>query len=290
MLTSMGRTHIKTLQTAAALLSLLGSCVKKSEYDALQVENQALQTRVDETSRQLLQAQIDASVLQGELLKLSALQAQLQETQQELLRSQEELKDLKAEFDEFRTRRRSAMVGKKFPMLSLDDGKVLREAEITAVSADEVAFRHADGISKVALANTTPDLRWEACYDALEAKEKTRDKMLAKARDLEARKAREKDRTLGIPAAMPARNVVDVLRSQLATQRGTLNAEYQSLAAKNPAALRGELWNSAQPEASPLLNTLSGSRAVLGISRLQSCRNAIMATLQQLRDLDPAYR
>ena len=89
---------------------------------------------------------------------------------------------------------------------------------------------------------------------------------------------------------MPARNVVDVLRSQLAAQRQALNADYYALAARNPGAMRGVVWNSAQPEASPLLNTLSGSRAVLGISRLQSQRGAILLTLQQLRELDPSAR
>ena len=83
---------------------------------------------------------------------------------------------------------------------------------------------------------------------------------------------------------------MDVLRAQLAAQRQTLNTEYQALAAKNAAALRGAQWDSSQPESSPLLSTLSGSRAVLGLSRLQSQRSAILATLQQLRDLDPSAR
>ncbi|OYW77395.1 MAG: hypothetical protein B7Z37_04505 [Verrucomicrobia bacterium 12-59-8] len=289
----MSRSHTRTLQTAAALLSLLGSCVKKSEYDALQVENQALQTRVDQASNMLVQSQTDVSLLQGQLQKFIAVQTQLQETRLELKQSQEEFKALKTQFDHFRTQRRSAMVGKKFPVLSLDDGKVLREAEITAVSAQDLSIRHADGLVKVALAKTTPDLRWQACYDPLEAPEKSRENVLVKAREMESRLAREQGIPPQTPApavAIPARNVVDLLRQQLFAQRQTLNTEYQALAAKNPAALRGVEWNSTQPEASPLLNTLSGSRAVLGISRLQSQRNAILATLQQLRELDPAAR
>jgi len=275
------------------MLLLLVGCVKKSEYDALQIENQTLQTRVDQTNHLLVQSQADLSALQVQMQQFLAVQAQLQKTQLELKQSQDEFKALKAEFDQFRTQRRTAMIGKKFPVLNLDDGKVLHQAEITAVSADEVAIRHADGILKVALAKTSPDLRWEACYDPLEATEKARENLLFKARESAARLAIEQAKPAPAPApapAVPSRNVVDVLRSQLASQRQTLNADYQALAAKNPSAMRGVEWNSSQPETSPLLTTLSGSRAVLGISRLQFQRNAILATLQQLRELDPAAR
>ena len=288
------------------MLSLLGSCVKKSEYDALQLENQALQTRVDEASHLLVQSQSDVSLLQGQLKKYIAAQSMLQETRLELQQSQDGLKALKTQFDQFRTQRRSAMVGKKFPLLNLDDGQVLRQAEITAVSAEDLSIRHANGLVNVALAKTTPDLRWEACFDPLEAREKPHEAMLVKAREMEPRQVREQaspPQTLvmtPVPApaadmsapvaAMPARNAVDVLRAQLASQRQVLNTEYQAIAAKNPAVLRDVTWNSFQPEANTLLNTLSGSRAVLGISRLQFQRNAILATLQQLREFDPSAR
>lgn len=275
------------------MLLLLGGCVKKTEYDALQIENQTLQTRVDETNHLLEQSQADLSSLQAQMQQFAAVQTTLKKTQLELSQTQEELKALKAQFDRFRTQRRSAMVGRKFPVLSLDDGKVLRDAEITAVSAEDVSLRHADGLVRVAFAKTTPDLRWEACYDPMEAAEKAREKMLLQAREMESRLAREQagpSQTPDSSAAMPARNVVDILRTQLAAQRQALNADYQALAAKNPGAMRGVLWNSSQPEASPLLNTLSGSRAVLGISRLQAQRDAILLTLQQLRQLDPSAR
>lgn len=275
------------------MLLLLGGCVKKTEYDALQIENQTLQTRVDETNHLLEQSQADLSSLQAQMQQFAAVQAALKKTQLELSQTQEELKALKAQFDRFRTQRRSAMVGRKFPVLNLDDGKVLRDAEITAVSAEDISLRHADGLVRVAFAKTTPDLRWEACYDPMEAAEKSREKMLLQARETELRLAREQAGSSQTPASeatMPARNVVDILRSQLAAQRQALNADYYALAAKNPGAMRGVVWNSSQPEASPLLNTLSGSRAVLGISRLQAQRDAILATLQQLRQLDPSAR
>lgn len=275
------------------MLLLLGGCVKKTEYDALQIENQTLQTRVDETNHLLEQSQADLSALQAQMLQFTAVQTTLKKTQMELSQSQEELKALKAQFDRFRTQRRSAMVGRKFPVLNLDDGKVLREAEIMAVSAEDISLRHADGLVRVAFAKTTPDLRWEACYDPMEAAEKAREKMQLQARETELRLAREQagpSQTPSSEATMPARNVVDILRSQLAAQRQALNADYYALAAKNPGAMRGVVWNSSQPEASPLLNTLSGSRAVLGISRLQAQRGAILATLQQLRQLDPSAR
>ena len=288
----MSRHPSRILQATAAVLLLQGGCVKKSEYDALQIENQTLQTRVDETNHLLVQSQADLSAVQIQMQQFLAVQTQLQKTQQELKQSQEELKALKVQFDQFRTQRRSAMIGKKYPVLNLDDGKVLHQAEIKAVSADELSIRHADGVIKVALAKTSPDLRWEACYDPLEAIEKAQEKQLVKAREEAARLAREQAKPSAPPApvAMPTRNVVDVLRDQLASQRQVLNADYQALVARNPAAMRGVPWDSSQPEASPFLSTLSGSRAVLGVSRLQAQRGAILATLQQLRELDPSAR
>lgn len=283
----MSRHPIRTLSVTAAALLLLGGCVKKSEYDVLQIENQALQTRVDETNHLLEQSQADLSALQVQMQQFAAVQTQLQKTQQELTQSQDQFKALKAQFDHFRTQRRSAMVGRKFPVLNLDDGKVLREAEITAVTAEDVSIRHADGLARVAFAKTTPDLRWEACYDPQEAREKSREAILAKVRE---QSGLPQTAVPAPPPGPPASNVVDVLRAQLAAQRQALNTDYQALAAKNSAALRGVAWNYSQPEASPLLNSLSGSRAILGVSRLQSQRSAILATLQQLRQLDPAAR
>lgn len=283
----------RTLQATAALLLLLGGCVKKSEYDTLQIENQTLQKRVDQTNHLLVQSQTDLSALHIQMQQFAVVQAQLQKTQLELKQSQDDFKALKTKFEQFRAQRRSAMVGKKLPMLSLDEGKVLHDVEITAVSGEDISLRHSGGALKVALAKTSDDLRWEACYDPLEASNRAREKMLLETQALDSRLARERGNSAPVPAPLAAKprfNAVDVLRSQLAAQRGTLNAEYQALAAKNGSALRGVVWDSAQPEASPLLNSISGSRAVLGISRLQSQRDAILATLKQLRELDPAAR
>lgn len=268
--------------------SFVSGCVKKADYDSLQIENQALQARLDEASRQLLQAQTDVVALQTQTrtLQLMEVQAQSQKTQLQLKQSQDELNALKAEFEKFRIQRRSAMVGKKFPVLSLDGGKVLREAEITAIDAAEVAIRHDGGFVKIALANTSDPLRWEACFDPQEAKERARQSMIAASQSLDVRLARERASPAAVTIAAPtAMNAYDALKAQLATQRQQLNAEFQALSAKNPTVLGGASWNSTTPEASPLLNSISGSRAVLGISRLQSMRDAINATLQQLRGL-----
>ncbi|MDB6003874.1 MAG: hypothetical protein JWR15_861, partial [Prosthecobacter sp.] len=132
----MSRHPTRSLPVTAAVLLLLGGCVKKSEYDTLQIENQTLQTRVDETNHLLVQSQADLSALQVQMQQFVAVQAKLEKTQLELTQTQDELKSLKTQFDHFRTQRRSAMVGKKFPMLNLEDGKMLRDAEITAVTAE----------------------------------------------------------------------------------------------------------------------------------------------------------
>ncbi|OYW30647.1 MAG: hypothetical protein B7Z47_03400, partial [Chthoniobacter sp. 12-60-6] len=176
-------------------------------------------------------------------------------------------------------------------MLTLNEGKVLRDAVITAISADEVAIRHADGFIKVALANTSDDLRWEACFDPLEARKMAMETMRRKAQEEQERLALQ--RSIPTPTSGPfdsARMAAEALRRQLASQRNAMNLEFRALAAKNTSLLKGNVWNHAQPEASPLLNSVSGSRAVLGLSRLQYGRDAILATLRDLRDLDPSAR
>ncbi|MDZ4401464.1 hypothetical protein [Prosthecobacter sp.] len=278
---------------ALMLVAILPGCVKQSEYEALQQENQQLQKRLDQATEQARQAQAELSVQQIRVFQLMEVETKLQKTQEQLLQTQDELDAMKAEFEKFRTQRRSAMLGKKYPVLHLDNGKMLREAEITAIVGEELSIKHEDGFLKVALAATSDDLRWEACYDPREARMSARDQLLAEARRIEAGKLRgtTQSRMSATAPSSPTTSVVGTLRQQLVAQRRQLNTDYQALAAKNSSALQGAaVWDSARPEASPLLNSLSGSRAVLGISRLQSQRDAILMTLQQLRSLDPAAR
>lgn len=273
----------------ALIAVLLAGCVKQSDYEILQKENQQLQMRLDQTNEQLRLTQLELSAQQARSQQLLEVQSKLEKSQEQLRQTQAQMDALKVEFDKFRTQRRTAMVGKKYPQLSLEDGKVLRDAQITAITAEEVSFRHDGGFMKVALAKTTDDLRWEACYDPQEEQKAAHDRLLAEGRRLEEKLAR--DRSTPAPeAATSTVNAATVLRQQLAAQRQQLNAEFQALAAKNPGALQGPVWDSTRPEASPLLNSVSGSRAVLGLSRLQSMRDTINATLRQLQEVDPAAR
>lgn len=283
----------KALVTLIALTlgAILPACVKQSEYEALQQENQQLQKRLDQANEQARQAQAELSVQQARIFQLMEVETKLQKTQEQLLQTQTELDALKAEFEKFRTQRRSAMLGKKYPVLNLDNGRSLREAEITSIAGEELSIKHQDGVLKVALAASSDDLRWEACYDPREARTSAREKLLAEARRIEANQRNGQSQAAKLPLSSPTTSSpIEALRQQLAAQRGQLNAEYQALAAKNSSALQGSVWDSSRPEASPLLNSVSGSRAVLGISRLQSQRDAILMTLQQLRSLDPAAR
>lgn len=274
----------------ALLAVLLAGCVKQSDYEILQKENQQLQMRLDQANEQLRLTQVELSAQQARSQQLLDVQSKLQKSEEQLQQTQAQMEALKTEFEKFRTQRRAAMVGKKYPQLSLEDGKVLREAQITAITAEEVSFRHDGGFLKVALAKTTDDLRWEACYDPQEEQKAARDRLLAEGKRLEEKLARERSAPASAGAVKPTVNAATVLHQQLAAQRQQLNAEFQALAAKNPGALQGPVWDSSRPEASPLLNSVSGSRAVLGLSRLQSMRDAINATLSQLRDVDPAAR
>ena len=268
---------------------LMAGCVKQSDYEILQKENQQLQMRLDQANEQLRLAQVELSAQQARTVQLLEVQSKFEKSEEQLRQTQAQMEALKAEFDKFRTQRRAAMVGKKYPQLALEDGKVLRDAQITAITAEEVSFRHDGGFMKVALAKTTDDLRWEACYDPQEEQKAARDRLLAEGKRLEEKLARERNAPV-TGAPKPSVNAATLLRQQLAAQRQQLNAEFQTLAAKNPGGLQGPVWDSTRPEASRLLNSVSGSRAVLGLSRLQAMRDAINATLRQLRDVDPAAR
>lgn len=274
------------------LAGMLPGCVKQGDYDALQQENQQLQQRIDQTSEQLRQAQADLATQQTRVLQLLEAQAKLQKSNEQLQQAAAELESLKAEFEKFRTQRRDAMRGRKYPVLQLDNGQNLKGAVLTAVGADEVSIRHDGGFIKVALADTNADLRWEACYDPQEARKKQHDRMLAEARQLDA--ALAKNRASPAPAAgSRAAQVVSPaqqMQQLISEQRRQLNAEFEALRAKNPGALQGDIWNSAAPETSPLLNSVSGSRAVLGLSRLQPLRDAINQSLQQLRRIESDAR
>lgn len=274
--------------TAGALCG----CVRQSDYEDLQKENQQLQGRLDQANEQVRQAQLDLSVQQSRMSQLPELQDKLQKTQEQLRLTQDELDILKAEFDRFKSQRRSAMLGKTYPSIQLDDGKVLRDAQITAINGDELSIKHHDGALKVALAKSTDDLRWEACYNPQKAVFSARDRLLAEARALESRSTAEKRQPpqAGVSELKPSITAVEALRRQLASQRSQLNSEYHTLAAKNTAAMKGAVWDMSRPEASPLLNSVSGGRAILGISRLQSLRDAIFMTQRQLQDMDPSAR
>lgn len=271
---------------------LLPGCVKQGDYEILQTENQQLQARIDELNQQLQQKQAELVNTQKQLMQTYETQAELQKTRGLLIEAQAEIEALRSEFAKFRTQRRNAMIGKKYPVLNLANGKVLHEAQITTISAEEVSIRHDSGFLKVAMADTNEDLRWEACFDPQEAKEAARAKLLAEARALEISRGKSAPTPAapGLSIGDASLNAAIVLQSQLSAQRRQLNDAYQALRAKNPAAFRGVEWNPSSPEASPLLNTLSGSRAVLGLSRLQEMRDAIVATLRRLRDVDPAAR
>ncbi|OYW30648.1 MAG: hypothetical protein B7Z47_03405, partial [Chthoniobacter sp. 12-60-6] len=116
----MNKHPIRIIQMTSALLWLLSGCVKKSDYEALQIENQTLQTRVDQANRYLQQYQAELSSLQAQIQQFTEVQAQLEKAQRELSESEAAYHALKTEFDQFRIKRRTSMVGKEFPMLTLN--------------------------------------------------------------------------------------------------------------------------------------------------------------------------
>lgn len=271
------------------MAAVLSGCVKQSAYEALQLENQQLQRRIDQANEQTRQAQAELKVQQLHVQQLLEVQTKLQKSQEQLKQAEEEVDSLKEEFEKFRTQRRSAMIGKQYPVLHLDNGKSIKDAVVTALNADEIAIRHDGGFIKLAMIDTNEDLRWEACFDPLEAKKKQRERMLAEARMLDATLAKNRSAPPATPKVKTAATIspAEQLKQMISEQRKQLNAEFDALRAKNEGTLRPTAWNYAAPEASPLLNNFADRRAVLGMSRLEMYRDAINANLRRLRDVTP---
>lgn len=291
----MVRPGLKSLMSfLGGLVLLCSSCVKQSEYDQVVNEKNDLESRLATAVQELQQANVQLQAQQARVYNLLNIQSTLQKRDQELQTAREELQELKAEFDKFRTERRNAMLGKKIPYLYLDDGRTLKDAEVSAIGPLELAIRHEGGILKLALADTNDDLRWEACFDPNYAQKVERDRFLAEARQMDAELSEQRMRPPPAPTmAAPTRDksaAAQELRRLIDSQRAELNREYNAMQARNPAAFHGVSWDSTRPEASALLNSLSGRRAVLGMSRLEMIRDVINDNLIRLRNYESASR
>lgn len=284
-----------TLLTSLVGVMMLSSCVKQSEYDLVVNEKNDAQSRLAQKVEELQQAQVQGQGQQARIFQLINVQSTLQKREEELQQTRDELEALRAEFEKFREQRRSAMLGKKIPFLQLDNGRQLRDVELTSVSPLEVALRHEGGILKVALADTNDDLRWEACYDPAYAEQQARARFLTDAQriDAELAQARLRPQTAMLnPEKDNERakaTAVQQMRTLIMSQRGQLNREFDAMKARNPV-LKDADWNSSNPEASPLLYNFSSRRAVLGLSRLEMIRDVINDNVIRLRNLDPMAR
>ncbi len=269
---------------------LLASCVKQSDYEILLKQKQELEGQVQIANQQVVQEQAATKAVQARMLHLINIQSALQKREEELQAAKAELEALKAEFDKFRTQRRSAMSGKKYPMLTLDSGKVLTNVDVVSVDSTHFSLRHDGGYMKIPIAESSDELRWEICYDAEEAKRTERSRFLTEARLMDEKLAKDrlnpkkpqsgKERSTFGPssAEKQARAAVTSLRAQL-------NLEYQALKNKNPSAMKNMSWRSDRPEASDIFTSLGARPVIMGFSRLESLRDAInshLATLQSM--------
>lgn len=268
--------------------SLLSSCVKQSDYDLVVKQNKELDDRVQAAQKQLMQEQAASKALQERMLGLIHIQSTLQKRDQELQETRSELEALKAEFERFRSQRRGAMIGKKYPYLSLDGGKMLNNAEVVAVDATQFSIRHDGGFMKVAIAESNEQLRWEACYDPQEAKRQERERFLADARLTSQRLEQGRlnpPKPVAIKTTFGPSQAEQETRATIAAQRAQLNREYEVLRNKNPSAMKDSLWNADRPETSPMLTNFGNRPVVMGMSRLDALRDAINTNLVALQSL-----
>lgn len=274
-------------------ICLLGcaSCVPRSDYEALQLENQELQKSVDSLNLQTRQLQAHLALAQQQQAVVADLQKRLEEAKRETADKEAELQQLQERWEKFKGDRRKAMVGKQFGEVAIGDGRVLKNAVITGVVDEQVAIRHETGFVKVPLAQGGEEIRWMACFDEKDAAESLRRARLNQAKSLDQQLAASRPGT-GATSASTGRlptsaAEAEAVRRTITMQRQSLNAAYQRLSAQNPSALRGTDWNSARPEDSGLINVFAQRRAVLGLGELDSLAAAIKANLRKLHDLEP---
>lgn len=270
---------------ALAAVGLLGcaGCVPRSDYEALQQENQELQKSVDSLNVQTrqLQAQLVQAVQQQAVV--AELQQRLEEAKRQAAEKEEELRQLQERWEKFKGDRRKALVGKEFGEVAIGDGRVLKNAQITGIVDEQVSIRHENGLVKVPLAQGGEEIRWLACFDEQDAVESLRRARLSQARALGQQSGTARPAAAQMPNASAEAAAV---RQTITAQRQALNAAHQRLSARNPSALRGADWNSARPEDSGLINVFAQRRAVLGLGELDSLAAAIKANLRKLHDLE----
>jgi hypothetical protein len=275
-------------------ICLLGcaSCVPRSDYEALQLENQELQKSVDSLNLQTRQLQAHLALALQQQQGVADLQKRLEEAKRETADKEAELQQLQERWEKFKGDRRKAMVGKQFGEVAIGDGRVLKNAVVTGVVDEQVAIRHETGFVKVPLAQSGEEIRWLACFDEKDAAESLRRARLGQAKSLEGKLSTSRSASNVLPGAstgrLPtAKEEAAAIRQTITAQRQALNAAHQRLVAQNPAAMRGADWNSARPEDSGLINVFAQRRAVLGIGELDSLAAAIKANLRKLHDLEP---
>lgn len=270
---------------ALAAVGLLGcaGCVPRSDYEALQQENQELQKSVDSLNVQTrqLQAQLVQAVQQQAVV--AELQQRLEEAKRQAAEKEEELRQLQERWEKFKGDRRKALVGKEFGEVAIGDGRVLKNAQITGIVDEQVSIRHENGLVKVPLAQGGEEIRWLACFDEQDAVESLRRARLSQARALGQQSGTARPAAAETPNASAEAAAV---RQTITAQRQALNAAHQRLSARNPSALRGADWNSARPEDSGLINVFAQRRAILGLGELDSLAAAIKANLRKLHDLE----
>lgn len=272
----------------AAVLST--SCVKREDYERVQAEKKAVQAQLDQKAQQLQLISTQYLAAQQSLAQLPELQARLKAALDQVAEKQKEIDDLNVRWEKFRQERRGAMLGREYPELRLDEGRVLRQVMITALQDDELSLRHSEGVMKVLLSKSNDELRWQACYDPSESGESKRKALIARAKLLEQRMEADAKNAAIQPHASTttSKSVTEakILRDVIRNQRKALNDAYQRIRKQNPDALRGADWNSAKPEESGLINVFAQRRIVIGIGELDSLAAVIKTNLRKLQDLD----
>lgn len=278
----------------ALVVGTTPSCVKRTDYEELarRMDEQKRETQLAKEATEKATKRVEEI---GEQLQQS--QAETQKVLQDLEAQKKKLEVLKVEYESFKTQRRAAMVGKKYPELTLANGKKLLDAVIKEFSLSMVTFTHSGGIAKVSMRDLGEDIRWDACWNPQEGSE-AEDEMEAEiARIDELRRAGMKEeaaksrvaRLEGLRRrATESQNLLAQLNVRVEKLRHEMNNVYanmfRSTSSSSGSSIRTPAsdWNYAAPEASPMMTDFRKRPVVMGFSELETKRDEIIATLRKI--------
>ncbi len=155
-------------------LTLLSSCVSEEEIRTADRKSQILETKIkDLEDDQKLEIQRLVKELETLGREKAEAESRARKAETELEGVMEEIKKLRDEFDlykrKYRISFRAKAVGTKMESIALNDGTVLKLAEITQINPAGFKIKHLQGINNIAYTKLPLELQEKYMFSAEEA-------------------------------------------------------------------------------------------------------------------------